>query len=96
MGIKFDTAEVPTSRAAGPSEYADTVKDLSADRSKAVTATVPAEEVDGLLRTLRHDAELLKVNATIRARRVPSKDGKHVAVTLWAVDKIKQNRQPAA
>ncbi len=98
MSIKFDTAEVPTSvrGASGPSEYADTVRDLAAHRDKAVTAAVAADEVDGLLRTLRHDADLLKVDATIRARKVPAKDGKTVAVTLWAVDKIRQNRQLSA
>lgn len=97
-GIKFETAEVPSSvrGSAGPSEYADTVRALAGDRAKAVTATVPADEVDNLLRTIRHDTEVLKIDATIRARKVPSKDGKHVTVTLWAVDKIRQNRQPQA
>ncbi len=46
MSIKFDTAEVPTSvrGASGPSEYADTVRDLAAHRDKAVTAAVAADD----------------------------------------------------
>lgn len=96
MSIKFESAEVPASSRAnsGPSEYADSVKDLATNRDKAIATTVPTGEVETLLRTFRHDADLLNVNATIRARKVSSKDGKTVHLTLWAVDKIRQNRAP--
>jgi hypothetical protein len=99
MAIAFNTTEVPSSvrGSAGPSEYAAIVKDLADHKgSKAVTATVPTDEVPGLLRTIRRDTDLLGVAATIRARQVKSKDGKTVTLTLWAVDKITQNRQPSA